>query len=199
VRPRLVELSVADLPERWEALGFAVSQTGVCQLGAITLRLGGIGDGITAWAIDGVSSVNAIDGLPMRTPSRTGSPDVAHPNGATGIDHVVVATSDFERTAAALENAQIPLSRERDSEGFRQGFRRLGPVILELVEAKSAPAGSARFWGLVVTVRDLDGLAVMLGERLGKVRPAVQSGRRIATLRDDAGLSTKVAFMTREP
>jgi hypothetical protein len=49
----------------------------------------------------------------------------------------------------------------------------------------------------VVTVEDLDALAGRLGERLGEIHPAVQSGRRIATLRKAAGLSPKVAFMTR--
>ena len=33
----------------------------------------------------------------------------------------------------------MPLRRIRDAGGFRQGFRRLGPAILELVEALGAP------------------------------------------------------------
>jgi hypothetical protein len=51
---------------------------------------------------------------------------------------------------------------------------------------------------LVVSVEDLDALAAALGDRLGKIHSAVQSGRRIATLRQTAGLSPKVAFMTPE-
>ena len=58
------------------------------------------------------------------------------------------------------------------------------------------PAGPARFWGLVVTVADLDALAERLGPVLGSARPAVQPGRRIATARRAAGLGTRVAFMT---
>ena len=123
------------------------------------------------------------------------APTQSHPNGATAIDHVVVFSPDFERTRQALEEAGITLSRIRDGGGFRQGFRRLGPAILELVEAIQAPPGPARFWGLVVTVEDLPGLADRLGDHLSPIRAAVQSGRHIATLRRSAGLTLKVAFM----
>ena len=138
-----------------------------------------------------------------------------------GIDHVVV-TPEFDRTAAALEGAGIPLSRvQPDDAGaarpgepgrraggrpaggaFRQGFRRLGPAILELVEAPTVPAGPARFWGLVVIVADLVGLRARLGGRgpspVGEIRDAVQPGRQIATLDAAAGLSPRIAFMDPE-
>ena len=62
------------------------------------------------------------------------------------------------------------------------------------------PAGPARFWGLVVVVRDLGWLASQLGTGgLGEVKPAVQAGRQIATLKRTAGLGQPVAFMTPEP
>ncbi len=86
-----------------------------------------------------------------------------------------------------------------DPAAFRQGFRRLGPAILELVEAKRAPAGPARFWGLVVIVDDLEALAERLGSQVSPPKPAVQPGRRIASLRASAGLSPRVAFMDPEP
>ena len=92
----------------------------------------------------------------------------------------------------------MELRRVRDAGGFRQGFRRLGPAILELVEVPKAPPGPATFWGLVVIVSDLIALAERLGERLGPIRPAVQPGRRIATLRPSAGLTEAVAFMDPE-
>ncbi len=195
---RLAALSIADPPERWKALGFAVEDAGA-QIGGVQLRFGVGGHGITSWAIAGVEAITEIDGLPTTgaEPPPYTKP-VTHPNGATGIDHVVVVSPDFDRTAAALAGAGLALRRVRDAGGFRQGFRRAGPAIVELVEAKGAPAGPARFWGLVVTVEDLDALAEGLGDRLGKMHPAVQSGRRIATLRETAGLSMKVAFMTPE-
>jgi hypothetical protein len=92
----------------------------------------------------------------------------------------------------------MPLRRVRDAGGFRQGFRRLGPAILELVELREASAGDARFWGLVVIVADLDALAERLGPLLRPIKPAVQPGRRIATLDRSAGLSPQIAFMDAE-
>ena len=83
-------------------------------------------------------------------------------------------------------------------DGGRMGFRRLGPAILELVEADGAGAGPARFWGLVVVVEDLDALADGLGRQLGSIRDAVQPSRRIATLHESAGLGEAVAFMSPE-
>jgi hypothetical protein len=69
-------------------------------------------------------------------------------------------------------------------------------VILELVESRDARETS--FWGLVVIVEELDALATRLGDRLGDIGSAVQTGRRIATLRRSAGLSPAVAFMDPE-
>jgi hypothetical protein len=196
--PWLAELVVADPPERWEALGFTV-QDGHVDLGGVRVRLGATGEGIVAWSLRGVSAPAAIDGLADAAPPPDVPPSVAHANGAVGLDHVVVVTPDFDRTAAALEAAGLPLRRVRDAGSFRQGFRRLGPAILELVEAPGAPAGPARLWGLVVIVSDLEALLARLGDLLGRVKPAVQPGRRIATLRSAAGLSTPVAFMDPEP
>lgn len=197
--PALVTLALSDAPERWEALGFAVDGSRL-RLGGITLELGALGEGIVGWRLRGVDPDGSIDGLPWATstPGPSGA-EASHPNGASGIDHVVVVTGDFDRTAGALERAGIPLRRVRDAGGFRQGFRRLGPAILELVEADGAPRERpASFWGLVVIVEDLEALAERLGERLGRIKPAVQPGRRIATLRESAGIGTKLAFMDPE-
>ena len=96
---------------------------------------------------------------------------------------------------ATLEEAGIALRRIRDAGGFRQGFRRLGPVILEIVEAPKMPPGPARFWGLVVIVADLVGVRARLSPHVGEIRDAVQPGRQIATLAQSAGLSPRIAFM----
>ena len=191
--PHLSDLHLADPPERWEALGFTVDDGGLT-LGGVRVHLGGQGEGITGWAIEGIGRTDALDGLPTTpaSPPPKLSFPIPHPNGATGIDHVVVLTPDFDRTANALEAAGMPLRREAERNGRRQGFRRLGAAILELVQA---PDGPTRFWGLVVVVEDLHALADRLGDRLGPIRPAVQPGRRIATLRAGAGLGEAVAFM----
>jgi catechol 2,3-dioxygenase-like lactoylglutathione lyase family enzyme len=195
-RPELGALAIADPPERWRALGFAVAGSRL-RLGPVGVELGLPGEGIVAWNVRG--SECEIDGLPVLGPASLASDDEApHPNGAVGIDHVVIATPDFDRSAAALERAGLGFRRVRDAGGFRQGFRRLGPAIMEVVEAQDAPPGAARFWGLVVVVADLEALAERLGEHLGQVKPAVQPGRRIATLRESAGLTTRLAFMDPE-
>jgi hypothetical protein len=215
VKPELRRLDIADPPELWEALGFSVTpdewnidgnnsprcSTRACDIGGVRLRLGARGHGITKWTLTGIpgdtASIDGLltdlaDGRPAPTPAK-------HPNGALAIDHVVVTTPHFDRTAEALEGAGMQLRRVAERpDGGRMGFRRLGPAILELVEADAAGAGPARFWGLVVVVHDLGALADGLGGLLGSIRDAVQPGRRIATLRESAGLGEAVAFMSPE-
>jgi hypothetical protein len=200
-RAELAALQIADPPEAWSSLGFTVNEDGVVLLGGVELWLDASGWGITGWTLRRISLHRDIDGLPTGTTTDPppASPEAGHPNGALGLDHVVVTTPDFDRTTAALEDAGIPFRRTRDAGGFRQGFRRLGPAILEVVEAPGMPPGPARFWGLVVVVADLDGLRARVGGRLiGEIRDAVQPGRRIATLSEDAGLSPRIAFMDPE-
>jgi hypothetical protein len=191
--PELIALRLGDTPDRWEALGFSV-EDGVCPVGGVALQLGAPGRGITGWAVTGLEA--EVDGLPDAAVGAA-RPPATHPNGATGIDHVVVMTPDFDRTTAALEAAGIELRRvvKRPDEN-RMGFRRLGPAILELVEVPELTPGPARFWGLVVVVADLDALAERLGDHLGAIHDAVQPGRRIASLRRTAGLGQAVAFMS---
>ena len=58
------------------------------------------------------------------------------------------------------------------------------------------PSGPARLWGLAFSVDDLERTAHSLGGLLGAPREAVQPGRRIATLRGQAGLGPAIAFMS---
>jgi hypothetical protein len=197
-RAELAALQIADPPEAWSALGFAVSPEGVVVLGGIELWLDAAGRGITGWTLRRITLHHDIDGLPTGVTTDPPLPESGHTNGAMGIDHVVVTTPDFDRTAAALEDAGMPLSRVRDAGSFRQGFRRLGPAILEIIEAPKLPVGPARFWGLVVTVRDLAAVRTRLAPHVGEIREAVQPGRHIATLSEGAGLSPRIAFMDPE-
>jgi hypothetical protein len=158
--------------------------------GGVLLRLGAPGRGIVAWSLnpDG-AAVEGLLSAPL-PPAPGGSEQ--HPNGAIAVDHVVIVTGEFDRTAEAIAGAGMALKRVVEMRDTRMGFRRLGPAILELVEA---PGQALAFWGLVVTVRDLDTLAARLGEHLGPIKPAVQPGRSIATVRPSAGLTTNLAFM----
>jgi hypothetical protein len=194
-RAELVALEVGDPPEAWEALGFSVSPDRAIELGGLRLQLGADGEGIVSWTLRGIERMDEIDGLPTRVIDQSVARDVvgSHPNGAIAVDHVVIVTADFDRTAAAVAAAGMPLRREAERNGARQGFRRLGPAIMEIVQAPDV--GGTRFWGLVVIVSDLDALAERFGDLLSEIRPAVQPGRRIAPLRSKAGLGPAVAFM----
>jgi hypothetical protein len=198
--PELAELAIADPPDSWRELGFEVDEKGHLDIGGVRVRLGGGGGGITAWSLMRVNAMGSIDGLPSPVPRVLYPPPFkTHPNGATGIDHVVIVSSSLERTATALARAGAELKRVQESERGRMGFRRLGPAILEVVERDELESDEASFWGLAIVVIDIDALAQQLGDRLGEIRQAVQPGRRIASLRRDAGISAPLAFMSPEP
>jgi hypothetical protein len=198
--PELAELVVADPPEAWRALGFEVDENDHLDIGGVRIRLGGGGSGITAWSLMRVNAMGSIDGLPSPVPRVLYPPPFkTHPNGATGIDHVVIISSSLDRTAAALDRAGVTLKRLHESDRGRMGFRRLGPAVLEVVERDDLESDEARFWGLAVVVISLEELADHLGDRLGPIKDAVQPGRRIASLRADAGISVPLAFMSPEP
>lgn len=193
-RAELAALALGDHPGRWRELGFTVSGDRM-DLGGVAVALGARGEGIVGWSLRGAPA--DVDGLPVCQPPAIDREPAPHSNGAVGIDHVVLTTPDFSRTSQALSEAGLELRRVvTRPDGARIGFRRLGPAILEVVQTPSAPRAS--FWGLVIIVSDLDALAERLGDRLGPVRPAVQPGRRIATLQPEAGLGEAVAFMDPE-
>ncbi len=200
-QPELVELLIADPAERWAGLGFEVDEHGSMDLGGIRVRLGEEqGGGITAWSLVRVNAMGSIDGLPTPVPRVLRPPPFkTHPNGATGIDHLVILSSSLDRTAAALARAGVELTRVHESDRGQIGLRRLGPAILEVVERDDLESDKARFWGLAVVVISLEHMAERLGDRLGPIEQAVQPGRKIATLRDDAGISVPLAFMSPEP
>jgi len=184
-------------------VGFTVDAAGNCLIGEVRLVVEGGDQGLCAWSLDGVDSGGGIDGLAThRAPDATrataaGRAVGSHPNGVVAIDHVVVTSPDLARTTSALQAVGLEPRRTREHGAMRQIFFRLGPVILELV-GPPAPGGDgpARFWGIAFTVADLDATARFLGDRLGRVKDAVQPGRRIASLRKEAGLTVPMAFMS---
>jgi hypothetical protein len=206
--PTIDELLLADAPERWSALGFTVLD-GAVQLGTVRLRLAGAGAGrgILGWSLRAISSTE-LDGLPT-TRSQAPQPAAAppHANGIVRIDHVVAMSPALDRSVLALQEAGLDLRRVREQPtpagAPRQAFFRLGAEILEvvqepqhLVEQHGGPDRPARLWGLALLAQDLDRTVQALAGAAGEPRPAVQPGRRIATLRRDAGLALPVALMS---
>ncbi len=206
--PTIDELTVADTPDAWSALGFAVDGD-ACVVGDVRIRLAGpeAGKGLVGWSLRGVTGTD-LDGLTTEQSDRPapGEPP-SHPNGISAIDHVVAITPALERTVSALEAAGLDLRRVREEPtpagAPRQAFFRLGATILEVVqeppEAIERGGGADRpafFWGLAFVAPDLDATVAGLGDRVSEIRAAVQPGRRIATLRRSAGLAVPVALMT---
>jgi len=183
-------LALPGEPDAWARLGFApgapIGEVAAA-MGASALQLGV--HGLAAERPDGLAIVSADGG-----PAEPG----AHPNGSVVVDHVVALTDDMDRTLAALEQAGLEVRRIRvpPEAHVRQAFIHLRSMILEVVEVEGdGPA----MWGVTVSVADLDACVRELGPLLGTPRDAVQSGRRIATVRPEAGLPIALAFMTPRP
>jgi hypothetical protein len=215
VAPTLDELTVADKPDAWRDCGFLV-EGDICAVGETRIRLAGdgAGKGLSGWSLREVDADAELDGLPTTRSESPAPREPApggrrHPNGVTGLDHVVAITPDLGRTVAALELAGLDLRRIREEPtpagAPRQAFFRLGEVILEVVqepqEAIERAGGDHRafFWGLAFVSPDLEETVASLGDRVSEVRDAVQPGRRIATLRRSAGLALPIALMSPSP
>jgi len=192
---RIEQLAIGADASSWADAGFAVDAGGA-RVGEVALHFTE-GEGIRAWRLEGIDG--EIDGLPV-SPVEVVPGEAEHANGVTRIDHIVVLTPDLERTTRALEVVGTERRRVRevdtDDGPLRQGFFRLGEVILEVIEHPRIEPGPARFWGITFAVADLDAAAELLGERLGSIRDAVQAGRRIATVHRQAGLGLPVAMIS---
>jgi catechol 2,3-dioxygenase-like lactoylglutathione lyase family enzyme len=205
------ELTIADKPGHWAALGFDVADE-ECQIGRVRLRfvdpsVASKHPGILAWSLRDLAGTE-LDGLPTTISERLlPAPAPTHPNGVLTIDHVVAISPDLERSIAAMQDAGLDLRRVREQPtpagAPRQAFFRLGHEILELVQepvevlARHADTDRpVQFWGLALLVEDLDRCVEQLTPHVSDVRPAVQPGRRIATVRRSAGLAVPIALMS---
>jgi catechol 2,3-dioxygenase-like lactoylglutathione lyase family enzyme len=210
--PAVERLVVAADPAAWSAAGFRVDD-GVARVGSVPIELAGTESGkrIVSCVLSGVRPGD-FDGLPIEASGGARSSDSRelsppHPNGVTRLDHVVAFTPDLDRTVAAGQALGLDLRRVRDEPAPagspRQAFFRLGEAMLEIAQAPDGsplPADSpARFYGLAFVVDDIDATAAALGDRCGEPRAAIQPGRRIATVRREAGLGLPVALMTPRP
>lgn len=184
----LVALECGDSPESWAALGFQVTD-GVARVGTVDVLLDGRGGGIRGWHLAPLPDLTPPEGeIPHAPPTTWIGPREAPP-GARGLDHVVLLTGFLDDTVEALQACGGDLRRRADIGRGRMAWVRMGPSIVEVVERE----GSTRIWGLVAIVEDLTELPTDL---IGAPKDAVQAGRRIVTVRPEAGLGAALAFMT---
>lgn len=194
----VVELRISSAVEPWERIGLRVVD-GVAHIGGITLRFESGDAGVVSWGLaDSPTRPDAIDGLSTFHLERHSEPPHEHPLRIVGFDHVVVMTSSLERTCGAIHEATgEELRRIREAGPVRQGFHRLGELIVEVVETAQVTAPEAAFWGFVWNVEDLYAACEHIGpDLLSLPKSAVQSGRFIATVKASAGLGVPLALMT---
>jgi hypothetical protein len=196
----LAELALSAPHDTWRAAGL-LDESGVARFGSVIVRIHeprpGESAGLTGWtfAID-EPGPHDIDGIPTSYVDLDGYRPQR--SGMYGFDHVVVMTDSIDRTCSAIHAALgLPLKRIREAGSVRQGFHRAGDAILEVVETAQHPEPHPFLWGLVFTVADLDEWCRRAGpDVVGEARPAVQPGRRIASIRTQAGLGVPVAVMS---
>jgi hypothetical protein len=196
---------VADPADAWAQAGFSVDPDGVCRVGGVRLRLVGRdhGAGIVGWSLRGwPPGRDDLDGIPTTGSHAGPATPAAHANGVTAIDHVVLMSPNLDRTVGSLAAVGVQPRRERDAElggrPIRQIFFRLGEVILEVVGSPAAAGqGPSTLWGITYVVADIDATASFFGDRTSAVKPAVQPGRRITTLRNlGFGMSLRTAMIS---
>jgi hypothetical protein len=202
---RIEHLLVGGDPAAWERLGFRIVDSTIWLHGA-GIRFVEGEPRLVGWAVSGLEAHEpgqrfTIEGLHTLAVVPETPVFVDHPVGAIEIDHLVVTTGDLERTSSAIEAVTgAPLRRIREADIVRQGFHRLGNVIVEVVEARAGePTDAVAFFGLVFNVDDLDRACEDAPDLIGPPKDAVQPGRRIATVGREAGLGTQVALMSMPP
>src|SRR4051794_9243231 len=176
---KVAALRIGGEPSEWRELGFEVGPEGSVSVGGVRLELPPSAErgAIVSWALDGADVPDSVDGLATEPRARD-APEASHRNGVTAIDHVVVFTPSLERTTAALAEIGIDCRRVREAgNGVRQGFFLVGDLLLEVIDGTGLEDDApARFWGITMVVSDIDAAAALLGERLGRIKDAVQPG-----------------------
>ncbi len=202
---RLVELVVGGTSEPWQSLGVETTNESFA-LSNVKIRCNGGPPGLHGWtiALDGSDvqiSQGTIDGIATSFVVNENDLPMRSAIGNTAVvllDHVVVNTSDIERTSLAIEDAcGASVRRVRDAgNGVTQAFHRLENTIIEVVSGPHISSGSAKLWGIAISIEDLHGLAAELGDLASPPKPAVQKGRFISTIRSAAGVGVPLAMMT---
>lgn len=205
----LRSLKIGTSSASWNAAGFHITEvkpgTSACVLNDVLLEFDNEPSEQGIYAIGTENIEGDIDGLKFFIESTEVEEthfDVRHPNFVSRIDHLVVTTSDCDRTTKAFEEAGIGVRRVRNfslgATGMRQTFFWLGDVILELVgpEVKSDDE-LTKIWGLALISEEIEKTAGFLGDFATPLKPAVQPGRLITTIKTkNFGIDDALAVMT---
>ncbi len=194
--PQLTGIALSDRSEDWAAVGFTVTDD-VVSVGDLTIVLAQPTEE-PQWRFE-PDVAGSIHGIPCAASAH--NPGRTNPNGANGIDHVVVMTPNLAATTGAFEERGFELRRSRPIDSQEQRFFWAGSTIIELVgpQVPSGP-GPASIWGLALVCDDLDRAKALLGPSLSNPKDAVQPGRRISAIRTgDHNISITIALMSPHP
>ena len=205
----LKSLKVGTSSANWSAAGFQITEVkpgiSTCVLNDVLLKFDNEPSEQGIYAIGTENIDGDIDGLKFfieSTKVEETHLDSRHPNFVSRIDHLVVTTSDCDRTTKAFAEAGIEARRVRNfslgATEMRQTFFWLGDVILELVgpEVKSDDE-STKIWGLALISEEIEKTVDFLGDFATPLKPAVQPGRLITTIKTKTfGIDDALAVMT---
>ncbi len=198
---RLAAVEIGGEPAPWQTIGLELDAGGRIPFANGALEFVPDRQGIVGLVIDGIDHLPAdLEGIPLRAGRPV--PAIEHPVDAFELDHLVIMTDSLERTSQAVaDGLGLERRRLRETETVRQAFHRFADqggvrgCIVEIVENERVRQPA--LFGLVLNLADIDAAAARLGpDLLGLPKPAVQPGRRIATVRAAAGLGVAVAFMS---
>jgi hypothetical protein len=169
---RMTSIASVRLPIDWTSLGWPAEPS----LAAITLSTGDPAWGWTPAApAFGIHTLQPADGQPVE---------------GFAVDHVVMLVPELEAAISTLSRVDLEPRLRMAVSGRPAAFFRAG-TVLEVIEA---PVREASIYGLALTAHEsLEVLSLAWKGRgldVGSIKPAIQPGRRIMTVRGlDAGLA----------
>jgi len=168
----MTSIAGLQLPIDWTTLGWPISP----DLGGITLETGD-----PKWAWTGPAPALSIHIF---------EPTVGDPVAMMSIDHIVVLVPDLDGAVGRFSRAGLEPRLRMNVRDRPAAFFRAGPVI-EVIES---PVRQASLFGVAITSEiPLETISLEWKSRgltVGTIRPAIQPGRRIMSIRDlDAGLA----------
>ena len=207
--PYPTDVFLPDLPSSWAAAGFEVIDNRYAAFEGLRIWLGSHGHPETAaWSFVNFTpnSTQTVCSLPViAAPVVESTIDIKHPNGSTGIDHIVLKTQDAAWVEQELRIIGIIKRKQMENArlGISYSFYRPGNMTIEVISNFNSDKGppttkpKAELWGITFVTPDIDFTHNFLKDATKPPRAALQKGRRITTLDTlSFGISTRVAFMS---